>query len=99
MHSSRFQTITARLSPAKLRTSFRRSSSTSSRTASSSSTRSSIVSSHSPVETINSVILRQPSIANLEAERKSFGSELDILEPRPIVYWGSVEERMGTFPF
>jgi hypothetical protein len=47
------------------------------------------------VSTINSIIFRQPSILDLEEERKSFGSELGILEPRPIVYWGSVEERMG----
>ena len=47
--------------------------------------------------TINSIIYRQPSILDLEEERKSFGSELKILEPRPIVYWGSLEERMGSF--
>jgi hypothetical protein len=34
---------------------------------------------------------------NLEEERKSFGSELSILEPRPVVYWGSMEERMESF--
>jgi hypothetical protein len=48
------------------------------------------------VSTINSIIFRQPSILNLEEERKSFGNELDILEPRPIVYWGGMEERMGN---
>jgi hypothetical protein len=34
---------------------------------------------------------------NLEEERKSFGSGLAILEPRPVVYWGSMEERMESF--
>jgi hypothetical protein len=43
---------------------------------------------------INSVMAQQPSIAELEEERRSFGNELGIFEPRPIVYWGSVEERM-----
>jgi hypothetical protein len=42
------------------------------------------------------IMRRQPSMVNLEAERRSFGSELHLLEPRPIVYWGSVEERMGS---
>jgi hypothetical protein len=30
-------------------------------------------------------------------EKKSFGSELSLLEPRPVVYWGGLEERMGSF--
>jgi hypothetical protein len=47
--------------------------------------------------TINSIVLRQPSYLELEAERQSFASELSILEPRPVVYWGSLEERMGSF--
>ncbi|KAE9566964.1 hypothetical protein CGMCC3_g16896 [Colletotrichum fructicola] len=33
---------------------------------------------------------------DLEEERRSFGSELSILEPRPAMYMGSVEERMGS---
>lgn len=33
----------------------------------------------------------------LDAERKSFASELELLEPRPIVYWGGLEERMQSF--
>jgi hypothetical protein len=33
---------------------------------------------------------------NLEEERRSFGSGLKILEPRPVVYWGSMEERMES---
>jgi hypothetical protein len=46
--------------------------------------------------TINSIIFRVPSIANLEEERRDYSSELAVLEPRPIVYWGSVEERIGS---
>lgn len=38
---------------------------------------------------------RRPSIMDMEEEQKSFASRLDILEPRPLVYWGGVEERMG----
>ncbi|KAH6659903.1 hypothetical protein BKA67DRAFT_653110 [Truncatella angustata] len=53
--------------------------------------------SSSPVETINSVLSRQPSFVEMEEERKSFGSELNLLEPRPVVYWGGLEERMGSF--
>lgn len=94
MQSPRLQSITARLSATGLRTSFRRSSSTSSRASSDRHSYGSSVS--SPVETINSIIFRQPSVVNLVEERRSFGSELNILEPRPIVYWGSVEERMGS---
>ncbi|KAK6841893.1 hypothetical protein PG990_006114 [Apiospora arundinis] len=93
---SRFQTIRSRFSPAGIRTSFRRASSASSR---SSSSRNSFVSSASstPTETINSVMFRQPSILFMEEEKKDHGSELGLLEPRPIVYWGGMEERMGHF--
>ncbi|KAI1476150.1 hypothetical protein F4774DRAFT_413189 [Daldinia eschscholtzii] len=56
-------------------------------------------SSSSPVSTINAVLFRQPSIADLEEEKRSSGPELNILEPRPIVYWGGVEERMGSLNF
>ncbi|OLN92867.1 hypothetical protein CCHL11_08822 [Colletotrichum chlorophyti] len=94
MHSSRFQSVTARFSPSTLRTTFRRSSSASSRA--SSDRDSYATTSSSPVSTINSIIFRQPSMLDIEEERKSFGSELSILEPRPIVYWGSVEERMSS---
>ncbi|WQF85103.1 hypothetical protein CDEST_10117 [Colletotrichum destructivum] len=94
MQSSRFQSIASRFSPSTLRTTFRRSSSASSRT--SSDRGSYATTSSSPVGTINSIVFRQPSMLDLEEERKSFGSELDILEPRPIVYFGSVEERIGS---
>ncbi|KJR82630.1 uncharacterized protein SPSK_03781 [Sporothrix schenckii 1099-18] len=93
MQSSRFHALTARLSPQKLRISLRRTS-TSSTTSSSRDSCSSTDS--SPLSTINSVIFRQPSIVNMEEERKSFGSELSLLEPRPIVYWGGLEERLGS---
>ncbi|KAK1769426.1 hypothetical protein QBC33DRAFT_556723 [Phialemonium atrogriseum] len=101
MQTPRFQAIANRFSAHRLRTSFRRSSSASSSSTSSrasSTDRSSYCSrAPSPVGTINSVIFRQPSIVDLEEERRSFGSELAILEPRPIVYWGSFQDRMGSF--
>ncbi|KAI9171904.1 Calcium-channel protein cch1 [Paramyrothecium foliicola] len=53
----------------------------------------------STTTTINSVIVQQPSIAGLQEERRSFGTGLEILEPRPIVYWGSVEERIESIRF
>ncbi|KAJ9144868.1 hypothetical protein NKR19_g6241 [Coniochaeta hoffmannii] len=97
MQPSRFQTITARFSPHNLRTSFRRSSSSASSRASSVDRDSFLSSTSSPVgSTINSIIFRQPSLVDLEEERRSFGSELAILEPRPVVFFGSFEERMGS---
>jgi hypothetical protein len=42
-------------------------------------------------------MFRQPSILFMEEEKKDHGSELGLLEPRPIVYWGGMEERMGHF--
>ncbi|KAF7544774.1 hypothetical protein G7Z17_g9688 [Cylindrodendrum hubeiense] len=95
MFNARFETVSGRFSPSKLRNSFRRSSSRSSaRDSYSSST-----SVSSSASTINSIILRQPSLVGMEEERRKFGSELNVLEPRPIVYWGSVEERMGSLHF
>ncbi|KAL2887420.1 hypothetical protein HOO65_050541 [Ceratocystis lukuohia] len=103
MQNSRFHALTAKLNTSALRTSFRRHSSSSS-TSSISTTASMNSATSSPVETINSVMFRQPSIVNMEAERRVFGSELGLLEPRPIVYWGGMEERMEQnrvqpFPF
>lgn len=97
--TTRFHAITARFTPQGLKTTFRRSSSASAR---STSTRSSFVScssslQSSPADTINSIMHRQPSVIGLEDERRSFGSELTVLEPRPLVYWGGMEERMGSF--
>ncbi|KAI2616586.1 hypothetical protein GGR54DRAFT_232851 [Hypoxylon sp. NC1633] len=97
MQSSRFQTIRSRFSPSGIRTSFRRSSSAS--TTSTSSYHSCSSTSSSPVGTINAVLFRQPSIADLEEEKRCSGPELSLLEPRPIVYWGGVEERMGSLNF
>ncbi|EPE04686.1 calcium channel subunit cch1 [Ophiostoma piceae UAMH 11346] len=91
MQSSRFHGLAVRFFPQKLRTSFRRSS-TSSTTSSSRESYTSTAS--SPVSTINSIIFRQPSIVDMEEERRVFPGELSLLEPRPIVYWGGLEERL-----
>jgi len=32
----------------------------------------------------------------LDEERRSFATGLQILEPRPVVYWGSMEERLES---
>lgn len=98
MHGSRFQTIRHRLSRHSLRSSFLRRSSSAS--ASSQQSRDSFVSnssSLSPASAINAVLVRQPSVADFEEEQRLLGPELSLLEPRPIVYWGGMEERMGSF--
>ncbi|KAH8161997.1 hypothetical protein CIB48_g6240 [Xylaria polymorpha] len=92
MQTSRFQTIRSRFSPSNLRTSLRRLSSASTSTTSSSGSSGS----SSPVHTINAVLFRQPSILDMEEEKRRSGAELTVLEPRPIVYWGGLEERMGS---
>jgi len=53
-------------------------------------------SSSGPVNTINAIMHRQPSMVDLEEEKKAFPNGLEVLEPRPIVYWGGLEERMGS---
>ncbi|TVY82797.1 hypothetical protein LSUE1_G003119 [Lachnellula suecica] len=98
MHSTRFHS----LSFSSIRTSLRRSRSPSdSSMMSSSSNRNSYASNSSgPVNTINAIMHRQPSMVDMEEEKKVFASGLDVLEPRPIVYWGGLEERMermGSF--
>ncbi|KAL3427802.1 hypothetical protein PVAG01_01311 [Phlyctema vagabunda] len=99
MQNSRFSTISSRFS------SFRRSSSASSssqHSVCSASNRHSFMSSSSsstsssPVLTINEIMHRQPAMLHREEERKSFGTGLEIMEPRPIVYWGGLEERMAS---
>ena len=50
----------------------------------------------STASAINYAISRVPSIADLEEERRRFPSELSVLEPRPIVYWESMEGKMGS---
>ncbi len=95
MHTPHFPSVRSSLS--QLRTSFRRSPSNAS-TLSHDSTRHQSPSSSfsSPVGTIMSIMSRQPSMLDLEEERKSFGLGLDVLEPRPVVYWAGLEERMES---
>ncbi|KAG7292291.1 hypothetical protein NEMBOFW57_002326 [Staphylotrichum longicolle] len=96
MQSSRFQSITARFSPHNLRTSFRRSMSSSSTSSRASSTdRASFASeTSSPVSTINSIVFRRKS----ELERHDEDERAPhILEPRPAATFCSLEERMMSF--
>ncbi|KAK4659760.1 hypothetical protein QC762_113918 [Podospora pseudocomata] len=93
MHSpSRFQIIAARFSPHKLRTSFRRSSSASTSSRASSDRMSFTSQASSPVETINSIVLRQKSF-DLDGDEK----DLSVLEPRPAATFCSLEARMSSF--
>lgn len=50
----------------------------------------------STANTINSIVMRQKSVMDLEEERRAFPSELRLLEPRPVVYFGSLEEQLGS---
>ncbi|RDL41948.1 Uncharacterized protein BP5553_01927 [Venustampulla echinocandica] len=95
MRNTRFQSI----SFSSIRTSLRRSRSRSPSDSSiMSSNRNSYASnSSSPISTVNAIMHRQPSVVDMEEERKIFPSGLDVLEPRPIVYWGGMEERMSSF--
>ncbi|KAK0733365.1 hypothetical protein B0T26DRAFT_14295 [Lasiosphaeria miniovina] len=87
MHNSRFHAMVARLS----RPSSRRSSSVSSQA---STDRNSILSrASSPVSTINSIVFRHKFMEPAEEELK----ELNILEPRPVAHFCSLEERMASF--
>ncbi|KAH8663144.1 hypothetical protein BGZ60DRAFT_380410 [Tricladium varicosporioides] len=94
MRTTRFQS----LSFSSIRTSFsaRRSRSPSDSSMMSSNRDSYASNSSSPISTINAIMHRQPSMVDMEEERKIFASSLEILEPRPIVYWGGLEERMGS---
>ncbi|OBT73281.1 hypothetical protein VF21_08441 [Pseudogymnoascus sp. 05NY08] len=49
----------------------------------------------SPVATVRSILSRQSSLVDLEEEERDFGREIGILEPRPVVFWQGLEERMG----
>ncbi|KKY34121.1 putative calcium channel subunit cch1 [Diaporthe ampelina] len=94
MDSFGFQPVSTRFSPSagsRSRFSYRRTSTSSSRNSYASNT-----SSASAASSINSLIFRQPSIMDLEEEHKAFGSELKILEPRPVVFFGSMEERFAS---
>ncbi|KAK5628231.1 hypothetical protein RRF57_003946 [Xylaria bambusicola] len=94
--TSRFHMIRTRFSPSNLRTSLRRSSSASTSTTSSRLSSGSSGSASPVHATINAVLFRQPSILDMEEEKRRSGVELSVLEPRPIVYWGGLEERMGS---
>jgi len=97
MRTSRFQSLAGTLSFSNIRTSLRRSSSTSNHSTMSSNRDSYASSSNSsPIDTINAIMHRQPSMLEMDEERRSVGSALEIMEPRPIVYWGGLEERMGS---
>ncbi|OBT64308.1 hypothetical protein VE03_06771 [Pseudogymnoascus sp. 23342-1-I1] len=50
---------------------------------------------HSPVATVRSIMSRQSSLVDLEEEQRDFGREIGVLEPRPVVFWQGLEERMG----
>ncbi|KAK4165819.1 hypothetical protein QBC43DRAFT_29140 [Cladorrhinum sp. PSN259] len=91
MHSSRFHSITSRFSNYSIRTSFRRSLSSSSRT---SSDRASFTSqASSPVDTINSIVFRQKASFDLGDDEK----DPFVLEPRPAATFCSLEARMSSF--
>lgn len=92
MRTSRFHS----LSFSSIRSSLRRSSSPSSNSMMSSNRDSYASNYSSPFDTINAIMHRQPSMLELDEEKKIFASGLEILEPRPIVYWGGLEERMGS---
>ncbi|KAF5020712.1 hypothetical protein F66182_7274 [Fusarium sp. NRRL 66182] len=94
-HNFRIENIASCFSPSRLRNSLRRSSSASTSTNASYSSANTTPLYAAIAISNNNIISRQPSLVNLEEERKSFGSELSLLEPRPVVYWGSVDERMG----
>ncbi|KAL5346534.1 hypothetical protein ACLOAV_008805 [Pseudogymnoascus australis] len=49
----------------------------------------------SPVATVRSILSRQSSLVDLEEEQRDFGREIGVLEPRPVVFWQGLEERMG----
>ncbi|OBT57921.1 hypothetical protein VE04_03405 [Pseudogymnoascus sp. 24MN13] len=49
----------------------------------------------SPVATVRSILSRQSSLVDLEEEERDFGREIGVLEPRPVVFWQGLEERMG----
>ncbi|KAG9244813.1 hypothetical protein BJ878DRAFT_534327 [Calycina marina] len=93
MRTSRFRG----LSFSSVRSSFRRNASPSTSVTSSSRYSYASSTSDSPIRTINAIMHRRPSMLEMDEEKRSFGSELEVLEPRPIVYWGGMEERMASF--
>lgn len=99
MQNSRFQSITSRFSPHNLRTSFRRSMSSSS-SRSSSMDRGSLASSHtsgSPVGTIGGGGVFSRKSSSLLEPQDEAERPPHILEPRPAATFCSLEERMMSF--
>lgn len=47
--------------------------------------------------TLNSIMQQRPSVIHLEEEQKIFATGLNVLEPRPVVYWGGMEETMQSY--
>ncbi|PQE11183.1 Calcium channel subunit cch1 protein [Rutstroemia sp. NJR-2017a BVV2] len=92
MRSTRLQSF----SFSSIRGSLRRSSSPSGSSINSTGRESYASTASGPVSTINTIMHRQPSMQDLEEEKKSFGVGLEIMEPRPLVYWGGMEERLGS---
>lgn len=90
MRTSRFREV----SFSTIRSSLRRASSPSSFASSKRNSYSSHAS--SPADTLAAIMHRRPSMLELDEEKKIFPSGLEVLEPRPIVYWGGLEERMGA---
>ncbi|CZR60909.1 uncharacterized protein PAC_10805 [Phialocephala subalpina] len=93
MRTTRFQS----LSFSSLRSSLRRSSSASHGSMMSSNRDSYASNTSSPISTIDAIMRRQPSMLDMEEEKRSFASGLEILEPRPLVYWGWVGRKNGVF--
>ncbi|KAG9239430.1 hypothetical protein BJ875DRAFT_365631 [Amylocarpus encephaloides] len=93
MRTARFQSLSLSSLRSSIRSSRSRSPSDSSMT---SSSRDSCHSTSDPVSEIKAIMQRQPSMVDMEEEKKSFATGLEILEPRPIVYWGGMEERMAS---
>lgn len=97
MRDSRFQHSAARLQPSSLRVSLRNLNPKYRHIRACIPQQSNEDPTHSTnANTINSIIYRQPSIVGLVQERACFPTELGVLEPRPVVYWSSVEERIGS---
>ncbi|KAI6250295.1 hypothetical protein HI914_01987 [Erysiphe necator] len=49
----------------------------------------------SSAKTVNAIMQRRPSVLNMKKELQVFGHGLNVLEPRPLIYWGSMEETMS----
>lgn len=54
-------------------------------------------SSQTQLMTLNSIMQQRPSVIHLEEEQKIFATGLNVLEPRPVVYWGGMEETMQSY--